>query len=329
MKVSDFDFELPKDLIAQTPVSPRNHSRLMIVDRKSKEIKHDYFFNINKYVSQDDLFVFNNTKVIPARLIGNKETGGRIEILLLKHLRETDEWEVLGRNIGRAQKVFFSKQLFARVVEVNKIKFNLDYLNLLSEIEKIGITPLPPYIGKNGVVDDVDIKNKYQTVYAKEPGSAAAPTAGLHFTEEMMKEIANKAYVTLNVGLGTFQPLKNEIVEENKLHEELYSIEGEQVEKITRFKARKSIVAVGTTTVRVLESYASNRQLSGETNIFIFPGYQFQMVDKLVTNFHLPKSSLLMLVCAFGGTDLILRAYKEAIVEKYRFFSFGDAMLVI
>lgn len=327
MNIKDFDYHLPEVLIAQRPAEKRDHSRLMVVDRKSGNISHDYFYNLDKYLDANDLLVFNNTKVIPVRIRGKKLSGGKVEVLLHKYLPGINSWEAIYRGLGRAREIIFDSGLVGKISDDLTITFNLEYQELLRKLDEIGEMPLPPYIGDKGHVDS-ELQKRYQTVYAKEAGSAAAPTAGLHFTEELMAKF-KIAEVTLQVGLGTFAPLKSEVVEENKLHEESFVISEETLNAIEKQKKQGSLVAVGTTTVRVLETYANEGKTHGETSIFIYPGYEFKMVDKLITNFHLPKSSLLMLVCAFGGKDLILRAYEEAVREKYRFFSFGDAMLVI
>lgn len=322
MLVSDFDFDLPDTLIAQTPASPRDHSKLMIVNRAEGSIGHDYFYNLPQYLQQNDVLVFNDTKVIPVRLYGKKETGGNVEILLLEH--KDGLWKFIGKNIGRARTLLFEKELEADVVSGGFLRFNVDYGTLMGLLFEIGFTPLPPYIASSKNKDDEQrVRAAYQTVYAAKDGSAAAPTAGLHFTTELLAKIPHKEYVTLQVGLGTFLPLKNNIVEKNVLHTERYDVGN------FHKPVGKKIVAVGTTTVRVLESWANTGERSGETNIFIYPGHTFRVVDHLITNFHLPKSSLLMLVCAFAGKDLVLRAYHEAVQKQYRFFSYGDAMLIL
>jgi S-adenosylmethionine:tRNA ribosyltransferase-isomerase len=318
---------------------------LLVVSCKNKTITHDYFYNLPRYLNPDDLVVFNDTKVFPARLIGRKESGGRVEILLLKNSKvkiqtsseiqnsRCSEWEFLGRNIGGARRVIFDEGLVGEI-ENNKIIFNVSNSELMRLINKIGYTPLPPYINVQCLMHNAQetrkVREQYQTVYAKNVGSAAAPTAGFHFTTKLIKRLNDleikQAFVTLHVGLGTFLPVKTENIEEHKMHSEYFRIDQEA---ITKMQTSKRAVAVGTTTVRVLETWASTGKTEGETEIFIYPGYKFKVVDALITNFHLPKSTLLMLVCAFAGKDLIMKAYQEAIREKYRFFSFGDAMLII
>ena len=318
MKLSDFDYHLPKQLIAQSPAVTRDSSRLMVVNRKTGEISHDYFYNLLKYLSPDDLLVFNDTKVFPARLFGHKPTGGKVEVLLLR-----PGWQFISHpGIKDGQKIVFTEKLSARVVN-GELKFNVDNAELMQLLDEIGHTPLPPYIeAPRGVDSEKKTRRRYQTVYAKNSGSAAAPTAGFHFTKRLLNKIPNKVYVTLHVGLGTFLPVKSEKIEDHKMHEEYYEISNSAKGQVI---GAKRVVAVGTTSVRVLESDWDKH----ETNIFIYPGYKFKHVDAMITNFHLPKSTLLMLVSAFTGRDLIMKAYKEAIKEKYRFFSFGDAMLIL
>lgn len=300
------------------PAEPRDSSRLMVVDRNSGKIVHDRFANLLKYLSHDDLVVFNQTKVIPARIITKKPTGGKLEIFLLKQV-DNYVWECLSKP-GITGK-FALGEVIDKKDEILTIKFSLDR----DELMRLGEIPLPPYI-KRSETSVQRLGNKYQTVYAKTEGSVAAPTAGFHFTPELMDKIPHKAFVTLHVGLGTFQPVKVEDVEEHKMHTEWYDIGGAEVQ---RGKGAKKIVAVGTTSVRTLESWANSGKTSGETDIFIYPGYKFKVVDAMITNFHLPKSTLLMLVSAFAGTELMRKAYAEAIAKKYRFFSFGDAMLIL
>lgn len=342
MLVQEFDYELPEELIAQTPLEKRDRSRLMVVDRTKGSISHRCFTDIVDYVSPGDLLVVNNTKVIPARLYGHRKTGGKVEVLLLKYLGN-DNWECLvkpGNKIKPGDKLSVGegKDLMWGTV-VSRTEFggrvvHWEYQgNFQDNLMRYGHVPLPPYI-KEPLSDS----NRYQTVYAQVPGSAAAPTAGLHFTDALMQEVveqgASFAGVTLNVGLGTFRPVREEVVEEHKMHEEFYSISEEAAQSIGACKARQGkIFAVGTTVVRTLESAAEEDGTvdakHGDTNLFITPGYRFKVIDRLITNFHLPKSTLLMLVMAFAGRDLIRFAYQEAIKERYRFFSFGDAMLII
>lgn len=321
MKVSEFDYDLPRELIAQTPTDKRDHSRLMIVSRKTGEIKHDYFYNLPKYLRADDLVVLNKTKVFPARLFGKKETGGKVEVLLLR-----PGWEYISKpGLKEGMRIMFDQNLEA-IIENGLLKFSIESDDLMDKLNDIGYTPLPPYITAPDESAKANIRRRYQTVYAAEIGSAAAPTAGLHFTQELLGKVPNKEYVTLHVGLGTFAPVKTEDVEEHKMHSEYFSIPQTTIHKL---QVAKRIVAVGTTTVRTLETWANTGKLSGETDIFIYPGYKFKVVNAMITNFHLPKSTLMMLVSAFAEKDLIMKAYQEAVREKYRFFSFGDAMVII
>ena len=340
MKVSDFNYDLPEKLIAQVPIKNRDESRLMVLNRNEKTIEDKIFKNILDYLKPGDCLVRNNTKVIPARLYGKKEdTGIDIEFLLLKRIEE-DIWEVMvrpGRRLKIGTKVIFGQGLLkAEILEImeggnRKVKF--EYEGIFNEIlDQIGLMPLPPYI-KEKLKD----KDRYQTVYAKYEGSAAAPTAGLHFTEELLEKVKQKgveiANVTLHVGIGTFRPVKVENIEEHDMHTELYYIKQEDVDKINKTKQNGGrIIAVGTTSCRVLESIADEkgnvREQEGDTNIFIYPGYKFKCVDSLITNFHLPESTLIMLVSALAGREYIMEAYNHAVEEKYRFFSFGDAMFI-
>lgn len=326
MTLDDFNYDLPEELIAQEPVEPRDSSRLMIVDRKTQTIKHDIFRNFQKYLSKNDLLVFNNSKVFPARLRGTKESGGKVEVLLLK--KHSSGWEFIGKNIGKSKKLIFSNNLVARISQDKLLEFSVSDAELFTLLEMIGETPVPPYIHSSqpeGV-----LRNRYQTVYAKQLGSAAAPTAGLHFTPELLQSISYKADVTLHVGLGTFLPIKSSSIEGHTMHSEWYQISDTTLAAIKDAKDREGkVVAVGTTTVRTLESWQQTHRTAGETNIFIYPGYSFQAVDGMITNFHLPQSTLLLLVAAFAGKDFILHAYKQAVDMRYRFFSFGDAMLIV
>ena len=341
LKVSDFDYELPEELIAQHPLQRRDMSRLLVYDRKSKDIHHRIFKDIGEYLKAGDCLVINDTKVIPARLYGVREdSGGAIEFLLLERLAD-NKWEVLvkpGRRakIG-ARFIFGDGLLTAEVLDIGKegeriVQFK--YKGIFEEIlDQIGNMPLPPYIH-----EDLEDKNRYQTVYAQHYGSAAAPTAGLHFTEELINDLKSKgvniAKVTLHVGLGTFRPVKTDIVEEHSMHAETYLVSQETADIINRCRKNGGrIVAVGTTSVRTLESVADDDGIihpkQGKTDIFIYPGYRFKAIDMLITNFHLPRSTLLMLVSAFMGREEALRVYNIAVKERYRFFSFGDAMLII
>ena len=341
MKVSDFNYNLPKELIAQVPIKDRDQSRLMVLDRKNKTIEHKIFKDIIDYLEPGDCLVRNNTKVIPARLYGVKEeTGANVEFLLLKRV-DGDIWEVMvkpGRKLMPGVRVEFGNGLLkAEILEKfedgnRKVKF--EYNGIFNEIlNEIGLMPLPPYIHEK-----LKEKDRYQTVYAKYEGSAAAPTAGLHFTDELFKKLKEKgvevANVTLHVGIGTFRPVKVENIEEHDMHSEHFYIKAEDAEKINKAKREgHRVIAVGTTSCRVLESIADEngyvKEVEGDTNIFIYPGYKFKCIDGLITNFHLPQSTLLMLVSALADKEFILQAYNEAVKEKYRFFSFGDAMLII
>lgn len=341
MKTSDFYYDLPEELIAQDPLTDRASSRLMLLDRKSGERRHTDFHHIIDYLQKGDCLVINDTKVIPARLIGEKEgTGGKVEVLLLKR-KENNRWETLvkpGKKARPGARIVFGGGLLkAEVLEVvsdgnRMIQFS--YEGIFEEIlDKLGQMPLPPYI-----THELKDKNRYQTVYAKYEGSAAAPTAGLHFTEELLQEIGRKgiqvARVTLHVGLGTFRPVKVEDVTKHHMHTEYYRVTKEAADMINGTKeAGGRVICVGTTSCRTIESAADEagrvRPAEGDTSIFIYPGYRFRVLDGLITNFHLPESTLLMLVSALAGKDSVMEAYKEAVEKKYRFFSFGDAMFII
>lgn len=341
MNTADFDFHLPEELIAQTPLEKRDSSRLLIVDRETGQFSDQHFDNIIDQLEPGDALVMNNTRVLPARLYGTKpETGGHIELLLLKNT-QGDFWEVLAKPAKRlrvgAHVSFGDGRLTATVTEELEhggriVRF--DYQGIFLEVlESLGEMPLPPYIHEK-----LEDRERYQTVYAKENGSAAAPTAGLHFTEELLDKIATKGvklvYLTLHVGLGTFRPVSVDNLEEHEMHSEFYSLSEEAAETLRQVKASgHRIVAVGTTSIRTLETIGSKfegqiQADSGWTNIFIKPGYQWKIVDAFSTNFHLPKSTLVMLVSAFAGRQLTLQAYEHAITERYRFFSFGDAMFI-
>ena len=340
MKVSDFNYNLPKELIAQVPIKDRDQSRLMVLDRKNKTIEHKIFKDIIDYLEPGDCLVRNNTKVIPARLYGVKEeTGANVEFLLLKRV-DGDIWEVMvkpGRKLMPGVRVEFGNGLLkAEILEKfedgnRKVKF--EYNGIFNEnLNEIGLMPLPPYIHEK-----LKEKDRYQTVYAKYEGSAAAPTAGLHFTDELFKKLKEKgvevANVTLHVGIGTFRPVKVENIEEHDMHSEHFYIKAEDAEKINKAKREgHRVIAVGTTSCRVLESIADEngyvKEVEGDTNIFIYPGYKFKCLDALITNFHLPESTLIMLVSALAGKDFIMQAYEEAVKEQYKFFSFGDAMFI-
>ena len=343
MHINDFDYELPEELIAQKPQKDRDKCRLMVLRRKDNSIENRHFFDILEYLKEGDCLLLNDSKVIPARLYGIKEgTGARIEFLLIKRI-EGDIWETMvrpGKRLKPGDSVLFSdekgKKLRAEILDYGEdgtriVKMEYDGI-LMERLEEIGSMPLPPYIHEK-----LEERDRYQTVYAKNNGSAAAPTAGLHFTDELLKELQEKgvkiARVTLHVGLGTFRPVKVDNVLEHKMHDEYYEISEESVEIINSAKEKGNrIFAVGTTSVRTLETvykkYGKLVACKGNTDIFIYPGFEFKVVDCLITNFHLPKSTLIMLVSAFASKEIIMNAYNEATKNKYRFFSFGDAMLI-
>jgi len=344
MHITDFDYDLPVELIAQHPTDKRDESRLLIVDRKNGSIEHRHFYDILDYINTGDCLIMNNSKVIPARLFGIKEkTGARVEFLLIKHIKE-NIWETMvrpGKRLHKGDRVSFMEDgsLFAEIMENGEggtrivcFQHDGDFHDLLNRIGKI---PLPPYIERES--DDKD-KIRYQTVYCKNEGSVAAPTAGLHFTDELMKKINDKgikiAYVTLHVGIGTFRPVKCDQIEEHKMHFEEYEIDEMNADIINQTKkAGGRIISVGTTSTRTVESAASHEGIvqagRGSTDIFIYPGYKFKVIDSLITNFHLPKSTLLMLVSALYNREKIIQVYQEAVGQKYRFFSYGDAMLIL
>ena len=341
MKTSDFYFDLPQELIAQDPLEDRSSSRLLVLDRETGKTEHHVFKDVIDYLNPGDCLVVNNTKVIPARLFGSKEgTEAKIEILLLKR-KENDVWETLvkpGKKAKPGTRISFGDGLLTGevidVVEEGNRLIKFTYDGIFEEIlDQLGQMPLPPYI-----THQLKDKNRYQTVYAKHDGSAAAPTAGLHFTPELLEAIkakgVNIAHVTLHVGLGTFRPVKVEDVTNHHMHSEFYIVEEDQAKLINETKQRGGkIVSVGTTSCRTLESATDDQGIlqagSGWTDIFIYPGYKFKMIDRLITNFHLPESTLLMLVSALAGKDKIMSAYEEAVKERYRFFSFGDAMIIM
>ena len=339
MKTSDFDYNLPEELIAQTPIKDRDKSRLLVMDRVTGEIEHKTFTDILDYLNPGDVLVLNNTKVLPARLIGNKiDTDAVIEVLMLKDLGE-DTWECLSKPAKRVKVgtiVKFSDELSAECTSVGEDgirHFKFIYNGIFLEIlDRLGEMPLPPYIHEK-----LKDKDRYQTVYAKEVGSAAAPTAGLHFTKDLLNKIKDKGIlieeITLHVGLGTFRPVEVEDVTNHKMHSEFYTMSKETADVLNKAKEDgRRIISVGTTTTRTLETimnlYNEFKECSGWTDIFIYPGYEFKAIDALITNFHLPKSTLVMLVSAFSTKENILNAYNEAVKEKYRFFSFGDAMFI-
>lgn len=338
-KKSDFYYDLPEELIAQTPAQPRDSSRLLTYNRATGEVRHEIFRDVINYLNAGDVLVINNTKVLPARLYAHTENGGAVEVLLLKRL-DIDKWEVLvkpGKKCSVGKKLYISEELSLTVEGITDsgeriVKFYYD--GVFEEIlERLGTMPLPPYI-KTKLKD----KNRYQTVYAKVDGSAAAPTAGLHFTPELLERIKTKgvliAEVLLHVGLGTFRPVKEDIITDHKMHSEYFEVSAEAAETINSAKREgRRVIAVGTTSVRTLESAADEsgflKPQKGNTQIFIYPPYKFKCVDALITNFHLPESTLIMLVAALTGREKILELYKTAVNERYRFFSFGDAMMII
>ncbi|MBQ7348665.1 MAG: tRNA preQ1(34) S-adenosylmethionine ribosyltransferase-isomerase QueA [Clostridia bacterium] len=340
MKTSDFDYYLPENLIAQTPVSPRDSSRLLVFDRKNEKVYHKHFYDVLEFLKEGDVLVRNNTKVLPARMFGFTSNGGKVEILLLKRFNLT-EWEVLvkpGKKAKPGVKLFISDQLSLEVLSTDenagsrRVKFY--YEGVFEDlISNLGEMPLPPYI-----TEKLKEKERYQTVYAKVDGSAAAPTAGLHFTDELLNKIKAKGVeivdVLLHVGLGTFRPVKADDITEHHMHSEYYEISEQSAEIINKAKREgRRIIAVGTTSVRTLESASDEngcvKPVKANTEIFIYPPYKFKCVDALITNFHLPKSTLLMLVSAFSTKEKILELYNTAVREEYRFFSFGDSMLVL
>lgn len=337
MLVTDFDYDLPQELIAQHPMEPRDHSRLLVVDKKTGEIEHKHFYDLVNYLKPGDVLVFNDTRVIPARLHGTKDTGAHVEVFLLTR-RDATDWEVLvrpGKKLQVGAKINFSDELSCEVIEHTDfggrvVRFKYD--GIFEEIlDRLGETPLPPYI-----TAPLEDKERYQTVYNRELGSAAAPTAGLHFTKELLQKIkeigCEEVFVTLHVGLGTFRPVSEAKIEDHKMHKEFYTVSQEAADAVNKAKAEgRRIIAVGTTAVRTLEAAGADGQLhagSSWTNIFIYPGYKFRLVDDLVTNFHLPQSTLLMLVSTLSTREIMLQTYKKAVEEKYRFFSFGDAMFI-
>lgn len=337
MLVTDFDYELPQELIAQHPMEPRDHSRLLVVDKHTGELQHKHFYDLVDYLRPGDVLVFNDTRVIPARLHGTKDTGAHVEVFLLTRRNATD-WEVLvrpGKKLQVGARINFSDELSCEVIEHTDfggrvVRFK--YEGIFEEIlDHLGETPLPPYI-----TAPLEDKERYQTVYNRERGSAAAPTAGLHFTKELLAKIkelgCEEVFVTLHVGLGTFRPVSEANIEDHKMHKEFYTVSQEAADAINKAKAEgRRIIAVGTTAVRTLESAGADGTLKAGgnwTNIFIYPGYKFRFVDELVTNFHLPQSTLLMLVSTLATRDIMLATYKKAVEERYRFFSFGDAMFI-
>ncbi|WP_297861724.1 tRNA preQ1(34) S-adenosylmethionine ribosyltransferase-isomerase QueA [uncultured Acidaminococcus sp.] len=337
MEVTDFDYDLPEELIAQTPVEPRDSSRLLVMDKKTGELEHRHFYDLPEYLKPGDLLVFNDTRVIPARLHGVKTTGAHVEVFLLTRKNATD-WEVLvkpGKKLQKGAQIKFSDELSCEILDTTDFGGRIarfHYEGIFEEIlDRLGETPLPPYIHEK-----LKDSERYQTVYNRERGSAAAPTAGLHFTKELLKKIKDmgveEVFVTLHVGLGTFRPVNESRIEDHKMHREFYTVSQEAADAINKAKREgRRIIAVGTTSVRTLESAGASGEMKAGgswTSIFIYPGYQFRFVDALVTNFHLPQSTLIMLVSALSSRENILHAYKVAVQEKYRFFSFGDAMFI-
>lgn len=335
MKTEAFDYNLPQELIAQRPLQVRHDSRLLVYDRKADTITHTWFKKFSSYVSSGDLLIVNKTRVIPARIFGKKTTGGKVEVLLLKNIRK-NVWEVLvgGKGLGEGKQIHFPGDLRGSIIEEKSgskriIEFNQSLEERLSEI---GHTPIPPYIH-----EELEDPERYQTIFARIPGSAAAPTAGLHFTDSVIDDLEKKGAsieeITLHVGLDTFAPVTETIVQDHQIHSEWCEVTERNATKINKaIKRGTRIFAVGTTSARTLETAAANggvRAYCGNTELFIYPGYDFKVVDCLLTNFHLPKSSLLMMVSAFAGLDNIMRCYREAIEKKYRFYSFGDAMLIL
>jgi S-adenosylmethionine:tRNA ribosyltransferase-isomerase len=340
MKISEYDYYLPEELIAQTPVEPRDASKLMVVDKNTRKIEDKIFRDIEDYFRKGDLLVRNSTKVIPARLFGQKETGGILEVFLLKRL-ELKKWEVLlkpAKKLKLNQILYFgeNKELKAELIEIkddgNRV-LEFEYEGVFEDIlERLGQMPLPPYIREK-----LQEKDRYQTIYAKKGESVAAPTAGLHFTKELFDKLIAKGVeivdVYLEVGLGTFRPVQVDDIKDHKMHSEMYEVPLESAEKINKAKEEgRRVIAVGTTSVRTIESASTTNgrveAKKGDTEIFIYPGYEFKIVDALITNFHLPKSTLLMLVSAFADKELMFEAYEKAVKDKYRFFSFGDAMFI-
>ena len=339
MEVTDFDYDLPQELIAQTPVEPRDSSRLLVMDKKTGELEHRHFFNLPEYLKPGDLLVFNDTRVIPARLHGFKTTGAHVEVFLLTRKNATD-WEVLvkpGKKLQKGARIKFSDELSCEILDTTDFGGRIarfQYDGIFEEIlDRLGETPLPPYIHEK-----LEDKERYQTVYARERGSAAAPTAGLHFTDSLLSDIRAMGVdivdVLLHVGLGTFRPVSAERVEDHRMHAEYYEVSADAAARINAARQNGGrIVAVGTTSARTLESVADEAGVvharSGWTSIFITPGYRFRAVDALITNFHLPESTLLMLVSALSSREEMLRVYAHAVEERYRFFSFGDAMMIV
>ncbi len=342
MKLSEFAYKLPPELIAQYPLKERDHARLMVIDRQNQTIDHDIFYNIGKHLKSPSIIVLNDSKVIPARLIGKREkTNGKVEVFLLKRLSNPYLYQTLIRPLRKIkvdEKIIFGDgQIYAQLKDVEKRIVGFNKKDISEYIENFGHIPLPPYIKR---VDNLDDKNYYQTVFARKEGSVASPTAGLHFTKKLLNNLKKEGHkiikVTLHINYATFKPVEEQDIENHKMHSEFYSVGEKSFNELIKAKKQKqTIVAIGTTSCRVLETLGKeialgkNPTLKGNTDIFIYPGYKFHLTDTIVTNFHLPHSSLLMLVYAFGGTNLMKKAYKEAIKRKYRFYSYGDAMMII
>ena len=336
LQLEYYGYDLPEELIAQHPLKERDQARLMVIDRERQKIEHDIFLNVGKYLPKGSCLVVNESKVIHARLFGTKErSGGQVEVFLLKQLADGSFYQVLMRPLRKIKlndRIVFEKtDLSAVVVNEEKTVIRFNRKNVIKELEGVGHIPLPPYIKRS---DDDDDREYYQTVFAKNLGSVASPTAGLHFTESLLKSLKDQGHglekITLHINYATFKPVEELNIINHKMHEESYKVSQAADNNIQKSKARgRPIVAVGTTSCRTLETLAQKNSLEGNTNLFIYPGYQFKMTDILVTNFHLPYSTLLMLVYAFGGKDLMAKAYQEAIKEKYRFYSYGDGMLIL
>ncbi len=334
MNLKDFDYSLPPELIAKYPVVPRHSAKLMVLNRREKSIKHDIFWNLPQYLEEGDILIFNNSKVLPARLYGRKTTGGKVEVLLTDYI-DKHVWDALigGKNIKKGTRVVISEDFEAEVlehIEVSKFRVRLITEDPAKALDKYGKIPIPPYLEREE--EDID-RVYYQTVFAKEEGSVASPTASLHFSEELLQRLKDfgikTAFITLHVSYGTFKPVKVEKIEEHQVDPEYIKVPKETVELILQTKKKgKRVIAVGTTVVRALESKPFE-PFEGWTNLYIYPGFEFKVVDGLITNFHLPRSSLLFLVCAFGEREFILSAYKEAVEKKYRFYSYGDGMLIL
>ncbi|MBL7081128.1 MAG: tRNA preQ1(34) S-adenosylmethionine ribosyltransferase-isomerase QueA [Candidatus Omnitrophica bacterium] len=330
LKLSEFDYDLPKELIAQYPVSPRHSCRLLVLERKSAKIKHYKFSDITEFLHPGDILVLNDTSVLSCRLIGHRITGGKVEVFLLRR-NEAGEFNTLIRpsRLKTGEEIVFNNgKIRGKLLSRNSIVFNLKNPD---HIYQYGEVPLPPYLKRDTQISDV---SDYQTVYAKRPGAVASPTAGLHFTEGLLSEIARQgiklSFITLHTGYGTFRKIRCQEIEEHKMEEEYFVLSPGALKEINEKKDKGNrVIAVGTTVSRALETYATLGRQEGYTNLFIYPGYKFKMVDCLVTNFHLPRSSLFLLVCAFAGKDLMMQAYNEAIKKSYRFYSYGDAMLII